>query len=302
LSEIGGRMGRINRNSRLPGWLGRACVVAAFVAIIIFERRRPLRSQIEPNFRHDTRNLLVAAAGAFAISFLEKPVAESLSQLVTKTRLGLTGLVRSPLVIETALAIALLDYTLYVWHILTHKVPLLWRFHLVHHVDLDMNVTTALRFHFGEVALSVPWRAAQVVVIGVSPLALSIWQTLLLISIMFHHSNVRLPLSIERVLSRLIVTPRLHGIHHSVNKDETDSNWSSGLTVWDRLHGTLKQFDADENLIVGVPTYRNPEELTAETILIMPFCEEKPAWVPEQRRVRTQSAFGAPKANQYRER
>jgi sterol desaturase/sphingolipid hydroxylase (fatty acid hydroxylase superfamily) len=141
-----------------------------------------------------------------------------------------------------------------------------------------MDVTTALRFHFGELALSVPWRAVQVVVIGVSPLALSIWQTLLLVSIMFHHSNIRLPLSIERVLSHLIVTPRLHGIHHSVNKDETDSNWSSGLTVWDRLHGTLKQFDADENVIVGVPGYRNPQELTAERILIMPFCEEKPAW------------------------
>jgi sterol desaturase/sphingolipid hydroxylase (fatty acid hydroxylase superfamily) len=284
LSEIGGRMGRINRNSRLPGWLGRAFVMGAFVAMVIFERRRPLRSQNEPKLRHDSRNLLVAGAGAFAISFLEKPVAESLSQLVTKKRLGLTGLIRSPLVIETAIAIALLDYTLYAWHILTHKVPLLWRFHLVHHVDLDMDVTTALRFHFGELALSVPWRAAQVAVIGVSPLALSIWQTLLLISIMFHHSNIRLPLSIERVLSRLVVTPRLHGIHHSINKEETDSNWSSGLTMWDRLHGTLKQFDADENVTVGVPAYRNPEELTTQKILVMPFFEERPAWEAEQSR------------------
>jgi sterol desaturase/sphingolipid hydroxylase (fatty acid hydroxylase superfamily) len=227
---------------------------------------------------------VVVGTGAFALGFVEKPVAETLSQLVTKKRLGLMGLVRMPLVIETALAIALLDYTLYVWHILTHKVPLLWRFHLVHHVDLDMDVTTALRFHFGELALSVPWRAAQVAVIGVSPLALSVWQTLLLVSIMFHHSNVRLQFGIERILCRLIVTPRLHGIHHSINKEETDSNWSSGLTLWDRLHGTFRQCEADEEVIVGVPAYRNPEELTTEKILVMPFFEERPAWEAEQSR------------------
>jgi sterol desaturase/sphingolipid hydroxylase (fatty acid hydroxylase superfamily) len=285
-------MGRVNRDSRLPGWLGGALVIGAFAALVIFERRRPLRSSSEPKFRHDLRNLVVVGTGAFALGFVEKPVAETLSQLVTKKRLGLMGLVRMPLVIETALAIALLDYTLYVWHILTHKVPLLWRFHLVHHVDLDMDVTTALRFHFGELALSVPWRAAQVAVIGVSPLALSVWQTLLLVSIMFHHSNVRLQFGIERILCRLIVTPRLHGIHHSINKEETDSNWSSGLTLWDRLHGTFRQCEADEEVIVGVPAYRNPEELTTEKILVMPFFEERPAWVAEQGPAKTRSAEG----------
>src|SRR3546814_2584537 len=105
-------------------------------------------------------------------------------------------------------------YTLYVWHLLLHRVPLLWRCHVAHHVDLDLDASTALRFHFAELALSVPWRAAQIVLIGVSPRALSVWQTALLLSVLFHHSNARLPPAMERRLNRLIVTPRMHGIHH----------------------------------------------------------------------------------------
>ena len=106
--------------------------------------------------------------------------------------------------------VIMMDYTLYCWHVLIHRVPALWRFHAVHHVDLDMDASTALRFHFGEMAMSVPYRAAQVAMIGVSPRALSIWQALLFLSVMFHHSNVRLPRSFERWLVRFIVTPRMH--------------------------------------------------------------------------------------------
>jgi sterol desaturase/sphingolipid hydroxylase (fatty acid hydroxylase superfamily) len=107
-------------------------------------------------------------------------------------------------------------------------------------VDLDLDASTALRFHFAEMVLSVPWRAAQVLVLGVGPLALSAWQTLALIEILFHHANVELPVEVERWLCRFLVTPRLHGLHHSIVQGETDSNWSSGLTLWDWLHGTLR--------------------------------------------------------------
>jgi len=142
--------------------------------------------------------------------------------------------------VRGVLAVLLLDYSLYVWHVLTHRVPLLWRFHLVHHVDLDMDASTALRFHLGELLLSVPWRAAQIGLIGVSWRVYAIWQALLMLSILFHHSNFRLPLRVEGYLNRLIVTPRMHGIHHSIASDEVNSNWSSGLSFWDRLHGTLR--------------------------------------------------------------
>ncbi len=173
---------------------------------------------------------------------------------------------------------ALLDYTLYLWHVLTHKVPFLWRFRQPHHVDLDLDASTALRFHFGEMVLSVPWRAAQVLVLGVSPLSLSVWQTATLLEIMFHHSDVKLPAKVERWLCRLIVTPGMHGIHHSVVPEETNANWSSGLTVWDWLHGTLRLDVPQEAITVGVPAYRDPDEVRLSEVLAMPFEEQRDTW------------------------
>jgi sterol desaturase/sphingolipid hydroxylase (fatty acid hydroxylase superfamily) len=202
--------------------------------------------------------------------------------MAEERRWGLLKIFNLPAWVEVTVAVVLMDYTLYIWHVLTHRVPFLWRFHLVHHVDLDLDASTALRFHFGELLLSVPWRAAQVLVLGVSPLALSTWQTLLLVSIMFHHSNVRLPIDVEQTLNRIIVTPRMHGIHHSIMREETDSNWSSGLTIWDRLHGTLRLDVPQDQITIGVPAYRSPEELAFPAILKLPFTEERPAWtLPE---------------------
>ena len=179
---------------------------------------------------------------------------------------------------EVAAAVVLMDYTLYLWHVVTHRVPFLWRFHVAHHVDLDLDASTALRFHFGELGLSTLWRAAQVSLIGVSPLSLSVWQTFLMLSILFHHSNVRLPFEVERRLTRLIVTPRMHGIHHSIIREETNSNWSSGLTLWDWLHGTLRLNVLQEEIVIGVPAYRVPREVELIEVLKLPFSEQRPTW------------------------
>jgi sterol desaturase/sphingolipid hydroxylase (fatty acid hydroxylase superfamily) len=258
--------------------LGGALVLGALGALAWLERRRPLREERESKLARSARNLAVAGAGAAALQLLEKPVAERLTALVERRRWGLLKVARLPAWLEVALGCVLLDYTLYLWHVLTHRVPLLWRFHVVHHADLDLDATTALRFHFGELALSVPWRAAQILLLGISPRTLSIWQTLLMLSILFHHSNVRLPVRLERRLNRLVVTPRMHGIHHSTVREETDSNWSSGLALWDRLHGTLRLDVPQAALDIGVPAYRDPRELGLADLLSMPFGEERPTW------------------------
>ena len=151
------------------------------------------------------------------------------------------------------------------------RVPALWRFHVVHHADLDLDASTALRFHFGELALSVPWRAAQIIGISVSPRALSIWQTGLMLAIIFHHSNIRLPLEVERWISPVVVTPRMHGIHHSIVPAESDSNWSSGLAVWDWLHGTVRLNVPQEAVEIGVEAYRSPQDVTLPALIKMPF-------------------------------
>jgi sterol desaturase/sphingolipid hydroxylase (fatty acid hydroxylase superfamily) len=271
-------MARHNSTGGLGGLL---LIGGAFAALYWLERRRPLRREVESKPRRTARNLAVAGLAAATIRAFETPIVRPLAELVERRRWGLLKQLPLPHWAEFPLALALMDYTLYLWHVLTHKVPFLWRFHLVHHVDLDLDVTTAVRFHFGEMALSVPSRAAQVLLIGVSPRALETWQTLTLLEVMFHHSDVELPPRVERALCRLVVTPRMHGIHHSTVEAETNSNWSSGLTVWDWLHGTLRLDVPQDAITIGVPAYRNPGELTLPKILAMPFGEERPAWEPE---------------------
>ena len=271
-------MRALGRNRPLPSWLSVLAVVGTFAFLAALERRLPLRQTTEPAARRTGRNLALAALSAIALQLTERPMSRWLSPLVDERGWGLVNLFPLSTWLETALAIVLLDYTLYLWHVLTHRVPFLWRFHLVHHVDRDLDASNALRFHFGEMVISVAWRAGQILVIGVSPRALSIWQTLLLVEILFHHSNVRLPLGFERVLVRFVVTPRMHGIHHSSVHDEIDSNWSSGLTIWDRLHGTLRLDVPQSKIAIGVPAYSNPDDLTLGSVLALPFRPLRPGW------------------------
>ena len=266
------------KERRVPAWLSASLVVGAFGLLWLAERRRPLRRAVEPKGTHEARNLAVAVTAAAALQLVERPVVQTLTRLAERRGWGLVKLARLPRWMETALAVVLLDYTLYLWHVLTHRVPFLWRFHVAHHVDLDLDASTALRFHFGEIALSTVWRAAQVALIGVSPLSLTVWQTFLLLSVLFHHSNVRLPVEVERKLNLLVVTPRMHGIHHSIVREETDSNWSSGLTVWDRLHGTLRLNVPQDEITIGVPAYRRAEEVGLAEVLKMPFAPQHSTW------------------------
>ncbi len=246
--------------------------------LVWLERRRPLRRQTEPKLKREGRNLVVASLAALVVRGVERPLIEPLTKIVEQRRMGILKIFRLPQLLEVVLAVVLLDYTLYLWHVLTHRQPLLWRFHLVHHIDLDLDTSTALRFHFGELLLSIPWRAGQVLLLGIGPVSLSIWQMLLFVSIMFHHSNVNVPLGIERILNHLIVTPRMHGIHHSMIEEETNSNWSSGLTIWDRLHGTLRLNVPQSEITIGIPAYRDPEEVKLSSILQLPFGEQRAAF------------------------
>jgi sterol desaturase/sphingolipid hydroxylase (fatty acid hydroxylase superfamily) len=267
------------KQRKIPVWLSGTLVVGAFALLCLLERGRPLRREVEPKLRRNARNLAVAGLAAASFQLVERPLIQPLTTLVERRRWGLVKLVRLPTWLEVTLAVVLMDYTLYLWHVLMHRLPFLWRFHVAHHVDLDLDASTALRFHAGELAISTGWRAGQLVLIGVSPLSLSVWQTFLLLSALFHHSNVRLPVEVERKLNRVLVTPRMHGIHHSIVEEETNSNWSSGLTVWDWLHGTLRLNVPQDRITIGVPAYREPEEVRLVEVLKMPFVEQRPTWV-----------------------
>ena len=261
-----------------PGWVSGLLVLATFGMLTWLETRRPLRSSRQKKLARNARNLAIAGLSAAAIRAAELPVVLSLSGWVEQRRWGLLKLVDVPLWLELAAAVVLLDYTLFVWHVLTHKVPLLWRFHQAHHVDLDMDASTALRFHFGEMLLSVPWRAGQVLLIGASPLALSLWQTATVLEILFHHSNVEIPWTVERRLCWFLVTPRMHGIHHSIIHDETDSNWSTIFSFPDFLHGTVRLNVPHDAITIGIPAYQDAAELTLPKVLALPLRKQRPSW------------------------
>jgi sterol desaturase/sphingolipid hydroxylase (fatty acid hydroxylase superfamily) len=210
----------------------------------------------------------VTATAGVVVRWIETPIVRALTARVAARRTGLLPRLGLPRWLETTAAVLLLDYTLYIWHFATHRSALLWRFHSVHHVDRELDVTTATRFHFGEILLSVCFRAAQIVLIGASPRAVSLWQTLLVPSILFHHSNVRLPRRLESILGKVIVTPHMHTIHHSARAEHLASNWSSGLVLWDWLHGTLNLAVDEDTIRIGVP---GDDERSFAKLLAKPF-------------------------------
>ena len=254
-------------------WLNGIVIFGTFIALTFLEKKRPLRKQIEPKWLNASRDLAIASTSAIVVNFLEKPVTDKLTKFVETKNFGLIKVLRLPKILDTILSVVLLDYTLYLWHVLTHKLPFLWRFHKIHHADLDLTAATAIRFHFGEISISVLFRAGQILLLGVSPKALKIWQNLLFLSIFFHHSNIKLPENFERKLQKIITTPRLHGIHHSVKKDEMDSNWSSGLTIWDFLHGTFRDDIPQAKIIIGVDGFQTHEQISLPNMLTEPFRE-----------------------------
>jgi sterol desaturase/sphingolipid hydroxylase (fatty acid hydroxylase superfamily) len=249
-----------------------ALLMGVAAGVLVLERRRRARGYVEDVVTHTGRNLAVAGIAAATVQALEAPVVEPLSRLVARRRWGVTRTMKRAWARDLT-AVVLLDYTLYLWHIVVHRVPWLWRFHLAHHVDLDLDASTGVRFHAGELAASVPWRAAQIVAIGVSPRALTIWQGLTLASVIFHHSNARLGRRSERVLSWIVATPKMHAIHHSIDPGQLQSNFSSGLAIWDRLHGTFRYDAEPQDVIVGVVGHLSREDAALANVLKLPFSE-----------------------------
>jgi sterol desaturase/sphingolipid hydroxylase (fatty acid hydroxylase superfamily) len=162
----------------------------------------------------------------------------------------------------------LLDLLIYAWHRLNHEMPLLWRFHVVHHLDRSLDTTSALRFHFGEVLLSALARAAAILLLGLPLTSVLVFETLLLAAAIFHHSNLRLPARLEAALARLVITPSIHWVHHRPRRADTDANYGTVFSFWDRLFGTMS------------PTRRQPDqpigaeglpELPLSGLLLRPF-------------------------------
>ncbi len=151
---------------------------------------------------------------------------------------GLLGLVNWPNWLEVVLAMLILDFVIWAQHLITHKIPLLWRLHQVHHADRDMDVTTAIRFHPIEIALSMILKIGMVYALGPTAFAVILFEILLNGSAMFNHANIRLPKKLDQIVRLVLVTPDMHRVHHSDIREEHDSNYGFSLSIWDRMFGT----------------------------------------------------------------
>jgi sterol desaturase/sphingolipid hydroxylase (fatty acid hydroxylase superfamily) len=262
------------RGARVNRLLRSIAFGVAVGALFLLERRRPLRRAKEPGMDRVARNLTIGLLAAAATMASEVPVVAPVQRFAERWRFGLLRWLPLPRAVRVSLGFLLLDYTLYLWHWLNHQSPLLWRFHAVHHVDRDLDSTTGVRFHFGELALAAGFRAAQILLLGVDRGTRRAWQQLLFLSVVFHHSNLELPIDVERLLVNVIATPRMHGIHHSNRAEDLSTNFSSLLSCWDRLHATLSLDIPQNGISIGVQGFEAPDQVTLQPSLALPFTDD----------------------------
>lgn len=252
--------------------------VLLIITIILLEKKYYLRKNNHPLLPRIVINLSLSALSFVIFYFFLFPVQTKTLEFSGANEIGLVRLIRLPSFLITIISFLLMDIAFYYWHLLNHKIPFLWRFHNVHHLDPDLDVSTAFRFHFVEIGLSTIFRVIQISVIGISPLAFMIYELCFTANTIFQHSNIKLPIKLERILNKIIVTPRMHGIHHSQYQDETNSNYSTIFSWWDRIHKTIRLNIPQNKIVIGVPgySYRNDNKLL--NVLFLPFKVQKNYW------------------------
>lgn len=220
---------------------------------------------------HRLRHAMPHIACALINAALTWAVFAWFAHLATGYETGLLNIFDVPATIKVALAVVMFDLYMYYWHMANHRVGFLWRFHRAHHSDTEMDTTTALRFHPGELALSGIFRLPVVAAIGMDIRTLLLFELALNLSILFHHSNLALPPSLDRALRYLIATPEMHRVHHSILASENGSNFTSLLSIWDRIHRTFRLRPDTRAITLGLSVFREPRWQGLSGLLITPI-------------------------------
>ena len=244
---------------------------AGFIGLLTAENILPLRYRRHPRAGRYLTNIVITVLGLATGAVLVRPVAFGLTLFSAERSFGLLYLMDLPGWVRFAAGFLLLDLTFYYWHRLNHSIHFLWRFHSVHHIDPDMDVTTSMRFHFVEVALSAIFRAVQVLAVGVSPVTYIAYELVFTLATMFHHSNLSLPLEVEKKINRVLVTPRMHGVHHSVVRSELNSNYSVVFRWWDALNRSLVLNVPQSAINTGVGRFKHQGDNGILRLITLPF-------------------------------
>ena len=251
--------------------------LGAFAGVLVlmasWEVLAPRRRLATSKRRRWTANLAVVALNTMVVRLVFGAGAVGTAVFATEHGWGLLNLVNLFLWVEVVLAVIVLDLILYLQHVTFHAVPVFWRFHMMHHADLDCDVTTGVRFHPVEVAISMVIKLGAIIMIGASPAAVLAFEVLLNATSMFNHSNAHIPAAADRVLRWFLVTPDMHRIHHSILPQETNRNFGFNLPWWDRLLGTYWSVPegGHEGMTLGLEQFRDPAQLTLMDMLMLPF-------------------------------
>jgi sterol desaturase/sphingolipid hydroxylase (fatty acid hydroxylase superfamily) len=253
---------------RLGSFLG------VFALMALWEILAPRRTLTQPKTSRWLNNIVLVVFNTALLRVVFPVAAIGVAEYAQLLQWGLFNLIEVHPAVAILVSVIVLDMAIYLQHVMFHAVPLLWRLHRVHHADLDFDVTTGARFHPIEILLSMLIKFAVIVLLGPPLAAVVIFEVLLNAMAMFNHSNVRMPLALDGVLRRLVVTPDMHRVHHSHLADETNSNFGFNLSVWDRIFGTYRAQPAagHTDMVIGIDTFRDPARcVKISGLLFMPF-------------------------------
>lgn len=245
-----------------------------FVVLAVCEFFRPRRTTTVSKGKRWPSNIAIIFLNTFLvriIGFVITPV--GVAFLVEENSWGLLQLLPLPSWVQVGVAVILLDMAIYFQHVVFHQVPIFWRLHMVHHTDMDLDVTSALRFHPIEILLSIGIKLVIIALLGAPAIAVLMFEVLLNGTAMFNHSNLKIPPALDRFLRLFVVTPDMHRVHHSVVIQETNSNYGFNLPWWDYIFGTYRDqpMAAHESMTIGLNEYREASHLTLRYLLTLPF-------------------------------
>ncbi|MCI2394415.1 sterol desaturase family protein [Aliiroseovarius sediminis] len=249
--------------------------VSLFVLFAVIEAKAPRRPRTQPRQTRWFTNLSIIVIDTLTlrlVNILLPLLAVGAALDAAAQGWGLFNMINLPIWVEVVAAMIILDLAIWAQHVIFHKVPVLWRLHRVHHADRDFDVTTALRFHPVEIAVSMIIKIGVVYLIGAPALGVILFEVVLNGSAMFNHANMRLPLWLDRWLRVVVVTPDMHRVHHSVHRNETDSNYGFCLSIWDRMFRTYtdQPRDGHDDMVIGLQWQNdNPSKLGWS--LLLPF-------------------------------
>jgi len=246
-----------------------------FIAMMVWEFVAPRRQLSAKRRARWTANLVLILINTAVIRLVFPVLAVGSAEIAVANGWGLLNVLAPPAWVSVPIAMLTLDCLIYGQHVMFHAVSPLWRFHMMHHSDLDFDTTTGVRFHPIEIVISMGLKIVMVLALGAPPVAVILFELLLNGTSLFNHGNVRLPVNVDRLLRLLVVTPDMHRVHHSIHRQETNSNFGFNFPWWDRLFGTYRQQPSEGHtgMSIGLEQFRNSPRLGLHHLLLMPFVE-----------------------------